>query len=421
MDIAYWASTDIGKKRANNEDSYLIDGAMKLFVVADGMGGHADGATASALAIHTIRGVVQREFDLLDTLDESSSAHLEVGKLLEFSIHAANDAIQAVAKENPLKIGMGTTVVALLIHDAHGYLAYVGDSRIYLRRSGVVYQITDDHSILNELLRQGRVTKENFSDSPFARFKNALARAVGPEPMVDVDTLDFELAPGDKILMCSDGLYEYTDEEELVALLADQDTQDVADKLVAIANERGGNDNITALVVSVEGGADEVEGDNALELLRASPLFEDLTSGQLMRLMAMSMPWAVADGNPLFDAFDEAEGMYVLLDGEVTVDREGEELMVLQRGAAFGALALCVSYMHPASARATGNVRVAFISRADFQARAAKDPSLSLALLRRITEQAAHSLQTKTRIFLETNVEDSSASASSTFLDPMEL
>ncbi len=421
MDIAYGASTDIGKKRANNEDSYLIDGAMKLFVVADGMGGHADGSTASALAIHTIRGVIQREFDLFDTLGESPSAHLEVGKLLEFSVHAANDAIQAVARENPLKSGMGTTVVTLILHEGHGYLAYVGDSRVYLRRNGVVYQLTDDHSILNELLRQGRVTKENFANSPFARFKNALARAVGPEPMVDVDTLDFELAPGDTILMCSDGLYEYTDEEELVALLADQDTKAASERLVALANDRGGKDNITALVVAVEGDAEGDSADNALAVLRASALFEDLTSGQLMRLMAMSMPFALSDDQPLFDAFDEADGMYVLLEGEVTVSHDGEDLMVLERGAAVGALALCVGYTHPASARARGDVRVAFISRADFQARATKDPSLSLALLRRITVQAAHSLRSKTRILLEPNADSSDAAPAPIHLDPMEL
>ena len=421
MDIAYWASTDIGKKRANNEDSYLIDGAIKLFVVADGMGGHADGATASALAIHTIRAVVQREFDLLDTLTDATSAHLEVGKMLEYSVHAANDAIQAVAKENPLKSGMGTTVVALLIHEGHGYLAYVGDSRIYLHRHGVVYQLTDDHSILNELLRQGRVTKENFSDSPFARFKNALARAVGPEPMVDVDTLDFELVPGDTILMCSDGLHEYTEEAELVTLLVERDARALAEKLVALANDRGGKDNITALIVAVEGGSADAATDNPLEVLRASPLFEDLTSGQLMRLMAMSVPYALRDEQALFDAFGDADGMYVLLEGELIVSHDGEDLMALERGAAVGALALCVGYVHPASVRASGDVRVAFISRADFQVRASKDPSLSLALLRRITEDAAHSLQLKTQLLLEPTDEASQAPDPVAYLDPMEL
>ncbi|MGB1701450.1 MAG: cyclic nucleotide-binding domain-containing protein, partial [Nannocystaceae bacterium] len=338
-----------------------------------------------------------REFDLLDTLGTSPSAHLEIAKLLEYSVHAANDAIRGVAEENPLKSGMGTTVVALLIHAGHGYLAYVGDSRIYLRRGGVVYQLTDDHSILNELLRQGRVTKENFSNSPFARFKNALARAVGPEPIVDVDTLDFEIFGGDTILMCSDGLYEYTDEEELARLLAEHDAQSISDRLVALANERGGKDNITALVVAVGGEAEEQEGDNPLELLRASPLFAGLTSGQVMRLMAMSMPYAVDEGQPLFDAFEEADGMYVLLDGELTVSYEGEDLMVLERGASFGALALCVGYPHPATAWASQPARVAFISRADFQVRAAKDPSLSLALFQQIAEQASYALQVKTR------------------------
>ena len=417
MDLSYWASSDIGQKRANNEDNFLIDGTMRLFVVADGMGGHADGATASAIATHTVREVVHRERDLLSSLEEEDpSASILLARLLEHCVHAANARIQQTAAADRSKKGMGTTLLIALVHEDHAYLAHVGDSRIYLRRGGVVYQLTDDHSILNELLRQGRVTEESFADSPFARFKNALARAVGPEPMVDVDTLDFELAPGDTLLMCSDGLHEYTDEGELAGLLAPPaGAKEISERLVDLANERGGKDNITALVVRVDGADALDETDAPLDVFRGTPLFAGLSDGQLMRLMNLAFPVSVPAGEDLCAAFEPADGMYLVLDGALDVLHEERHVLTLGPGDAMGALALSVDYAHPATVRARTDARVILVGRADFQIRAANDPGLSLALLGAILEHTAAAVHHKSAHLLDPGAHPLAA------LDPIEL
>ena len=216
MEIKYWAGTDVGRKRSDNEDNFLIDKRLKLFVVADGMGGHASGEVASAVAVHGIRDVIDRERDILDSYDDDDpKCHVEVCTLLEYAVHHTCESIFHKARREPEKRGMGTTLVALLIIGARGFIAYVGDSRIYLLRGGIVYQLTEDHSLRNELIRLGKITADEFERSPYANLKNAMTRAVGVYESVEVDTLDFDIIPGDAFLLCSDGLYEYLSEEDI--------------------------------------------------------------------------------------------------------------------------------------------------------------------------------------------------------------
>ncbi|MCA9697191.1 MAG: serine/threonine-protein phosphatase, partial [Myxococcales bacterium] len=156
MDLKYWAATDVGRKRTHNEDNFLIDQQLRLFVVADGMGGHASGEVASAMAVHTIRGIVHHEADLFEDAasnQDDPTWHMQVCMLLEYAVHVACEQIYRKGVQEPEKKGMGTTVVVLLIVGDRGYIAYVGDSRIYLLRGGIVYQLTEDHSLMNELIR----------------------------------------------------------------------------------------------------------------------------------------------------------------------------------------------------------------------------------------------------------------------------
>ena len=301
MEIKHWAATDVGRKRSHNEDNFLIDKNLNLFIVADGMGGHASGEVASALAVHTIRDVVSRERDLLTRIgDFDATAQMELCTLLEYAVHSASAQIYHKAQQEPEKRGMGTTVVALLIIGQRGFIAYVGDSRIYLSRNGVVYPLTEDHSLMNELIRSGKVRADEFAVSPYASFKNAMTRAVGVYEHVEVDILDFEILPGDAFLLCSDGLYDYLDDGEIASNLALSNIEDIPGRFIDLANSRGGKDNVTALAVQVRGDATRVaQLQFTVETLRRVQLFEGLTYQQLCKLMNISRVQSCQKGEVL--------------------------------------------------------------------------------------------------------------------------
>ena len=185
--IRFWPKTDVGRVRDVNEDSFLVDESLGLFIVADGMGGHAAGEVASNIAVHTCRETVSRERELIGKFERGTdnTSRKDVLRLMELAVQNACTAVYAEAQKDPSKRGMGTTLVALLIIGARGFIAHVGDSRIYLTRNGSVHQLTEDHSLINELLKRGRLTPEQIAK---LNMKNAVTRAVGVYESVEVDT-----------------------------------------------------------------------------------------------------------------------------------------------------------------------------------------------------------------------------------------
>jgi len=205
MEIIAQAATDIGRKKRSNEDNFHISPELKLYVVADGMGGHAAGEVASAQAVETIRSVVSEGIKN-DAIPLDESGRHQLLALLERAVRQAGRDIYGLAEEDISKRGMGTTVSLLLLTPTRGYIAHVGDSRIYLVRNEEVFQLTDDHSLIRELIRSKKMTPEEAENSPY---RNALTRAVGVYADVEVDLLDFEVAEHDHFLLCSDGLSNY--------------------------------------------------------------------------------------------------------------------------------------------------------------------------------------------------------------------
>src|SRR5262245_33561081 len=251
MELSYWAATDVGRKREANEDNFLVDKKLSLFVVADGMGGHASGEVASHIAVHELRNTLDAGRDVIERYakGDASVRPQDVLTLMEQAIQAAGLAIYQKGQAEPEKRGMGTTTSALLIAGDRGFIAHVGDSRIYLVRRGQVVQLTEDHSLLNELIRRGKISKEGIDGSPYKAYKNAVTRAVGVYEQVQGDTIDFEILPGDQFLLCSDGLHAYLDDPKIIDLLKGEDITDLPKKLIDHANAGGGHDNITAVVV----------------------------------------------------------------------------------------------------------------------------------------------------------------------------
>lgn len=231
-----WAQTDIGMVRETNEDSFVCQ--PPLFLVADGMGGHVAGEVASRLAAETIAKHIA-----------ASAAVADYRKLLAEAIGKANTLIHRMALENSDYAGMGTTVTAAFITGSQLVWGHVGDSRLYLLRAGELRQLTEDHSLVGELLKKGSITTDEALQHPH---RNILTRAVGTNERTKVDTGCLALAAGDRLLLCTDGLTNMVDDEAIKTLMA-ADGDGVADELVSKAKAAGGLDNITALVVAYGG------------------------------------------------------------------------------------------------------------------------------------------------------------------------
>ncbi|HET7787286.1 MAG TPA: Stp1/IreP family PP2C-type Ser/Thr phosphatase, partial [Myxococcales bacterium] len=274
--IRSFARTDVGRKRKHNEDAFLADDPLGLYVVADGMGGHAAGEVASAQAVKSVREAIVEGRAVLEGFSRAPTVESreQAAALMEKAILKACADIYAMGGRETGKRGMGTTVVALVVAGRKAVVGHVGDSRIYLYRSGRAHQLTEDHTIIQEQLKRGLITREQVAT---AENKNVITRAVGIQPSVPVDTLVTDVLPGDLFLLCTDGLHGYLEEDELPKLLA-QDRPGLADALVDLALQRGGKDNVTAVCVAVEADANEeatdVEGKT--EVLRRIPLFQHM-------------------------------------------------------------------------------------------------------------------------------------------------
>jgi protein phosphatase len=248
--------TDLGRKRASNEDAFYVDDQLGLYVVADGMGGHAAGEVASREAVDTLYGMVKRGIgelhELVDPLQDADTR--AACRLMESAVQAATYFVYSIAEIDRDKSGMGTTISALLILGDYAVTAQVGDSRIYLvhaageRSEHVVEQLTEDHTLIAWQLKQGLITPQEALKSPH---KNVITRAVGNREYVQVDTRCVPLVPGVRLLLCSDGLHGYLKDDDIPGIVAMGGTGSVT-RFIQLANERGGKDNITAILVEVD-------------------------------------------------------------------------------------------------------------------------------------------------------------------------
>jgi serine/threonine protein phosphatase PrpC len=241
--------TDVGQRRDHNEDAFLVDEGLGLFIVADGMGGHAGGGTASRLAVETIQAAVRHAKDAEPEAFGTAAPTVEESPLPDVLREAVEEAcavIYRTAQGDPDLTGMGTTVTAALVDGRVAYVAHVGDSRCYLLREGRIYQVSEDHSLVNEQLKAGAISAD---EAKHSRFKNIITRSVGFEQQVQVDLMGLELENDDAIVICCDGLSNLVDDPEILAIVGESTLDAAPGRLVALANERGGDDNITVIVI----------------------------------------------------------------------------------------------------------------------------------------------------------------------------
>jgi PPM family protein phosphatase len=371
--IRFYAATDVGKVRDHNEDNFLVDKKLSLFIVADGMGGHAAGEVASAIAVRTVHDELKRERDLLtDFISGAAGAHKVTGKdiasLLEHAVQRACAKIHEEAQADSAKRGMGTTLSAIILLGGHGFIAHVGDSRIYLMRNGRVQQVTEDHTVHNELIKRGKLTREQIEK---VAHKNAITRAVGVYERVEVDTLRIEVLPGDAFVLASDGLTGYLDDADDLRPYLLLDGDKAAKGLIAHANERGGKDNITAVIVRIgdEGAVDDARAKRLTlkrEALANMPLFGKLNERELLRVMQAVEARDYKDGDVVIREGDKGDELFIVLEGSVRVTRGDQVLTRLGAGEHFGEMALIRSVPRSATIIAEGPAELIAVRRADF-------------------------------------------------------
>jgi serine/threonine protein phosphatase PrpC len=243
------ARTDVGRVRKNNEDYYQVEPTLNLFVLSDGMGGEAHGEVASTLAVQTVLTHCQQAENSRATpiFGEAQPDVSEKTNRLASAIHLANRKVFESATANPAQKGMGATVVAAWLDGERLSLVHVGDSRAYLLRAGSLDQLTADHSLVAEKVRVGILTPQEADSS---ELQSVLTRAVGTSASVQVDADEQMLLVGDSLLLCSDGLTRMvTDPEIASTMLTSTSAQEAADRLVELANENGGADNVSVIVV----------------------------------------------------------------------------------------------------------------------------------------------------------------------------
>ncbi len=250
MRVISCAKSDIGKRRKINQDAFYLDEDLGYYVVADGMGGHAAGEIAARESVEATYDMMLQgrktieEFRNNPITEETSRG---ICRLMESAVQSATYLVYGMAEQSPNYQGMGTTYSALLLVGAYAVIAQVGDTRVYCIRDGETMQLTEDHTLINWQIREGIITPEEAKYSPH---KNVITRAVGNKDYVEVDTQIISVEVGDRFLICSDGLHGYLRRGEIPEIVEHGPTT-ACEMLIDLANDRGGKDNITVIVVEI--------------------------------------------------------------------------------------------------------------------------------------------------------------------------
>ncbi len=377
--------TDVGRKRQHNEDAMLVDPQLGLYIVADGMGGHAAGEVASARATEVVKQQITANRQVLKDLatNPTQAARVAAASLVEVSVQRACADIYRQAVADSTKRGMGTTFVCLVTAGNRGVVGHVGDSRVYLVRNGQCHRLTEDHTLIAAQLKAGTITKDQAASS---QYRNVITRAVGIQESVQVDTLLVDLLPGDQFVLCSDGLHGYLADDEVPAVLGSVPIKDAPDRFVALANERGGKDNITAVVVGIAGdpatAQEEVsEAQSRMEALKKIPLFRHLTYKEQTAVLSIATTRSFPAGREIVTEGQPGEELFVVVRGRVSVEKAGVEIAELRAGGHFGEMGLIDNAPRSATVRAVEPTRVMVVARPDLMTLMKRESILAVKLL----------------------------------------
>lgn len=383
LTVQFSARTDVGRVRANNEDNFLVDRRLRLYVVCDGLGGHHGGDIASATAVNLVREVVLSRRDALEHYELHRDADTAIIDMLEDAAAAANARVYERGSRRGDERRMATTLSLLLLAGARAFIAHVGDTRIYRWRDGLMLQLTEDHSLITEMRREVHMSREQI-ESLDGRLKNQITRAVGVSADVEVDVFSVDVEIGDRFLLCSDGLHGVVPEEQLARLVSHPELVETASRLVDAANGLGGKDNITAIVVELS--APMVPAANRrvwpiFEVARTTSLFQGLADLELTTVLEQVQVLSLKAEEALVRGSSTLLGLYLVLEGELQVVRRAEVVATLGRADFFAEDAILIERSSGATVTATAaGAVVAVIERTRFEELQRTRPDVALKL-----------------------------------------
>jgi serine/threonine protein phosphatase PrpC len=367
MDLEAHAASDIGNVRERNEDSHLVDESRGVFALADGMGGRLRGDVASQIFIETLQEEAPRlaREAAKGRLEQDVEQRDRALQLLTSTFLQANREIYNTGQGE-----MGTTGAALIVADTTALLAHVGDSRIYLLRDGQLQRLTTDHTYAARKTNQSNEESRPPVDDPHS---HVLTRSLGNQPHAQVDTLFVELQPGDQFLLCTDGVTGALDEPAIAEHLETNSGSGAAATLVEQVRDRGGLDNATAILVELPAEAatqfddrESIETTDKVEVLRHIEAFSGLDDRTILQVMRYVYQQDFAEGEMLIERGTREYSMYMIISGEVSVQRDGDEITRLGAGEHIGEMALVDRHPRSADVIAVEPVRTLALGPEDF-------------------------------------------------------
>ena len=372
MEIQYCGLTDVGRVRPANEDNFIADPGLNLYVVCDGMGGHAAGEIASKIAVQTFHNEIWKEHSRIASYlaGENNITKLDILNLMAFAANRASSEVHSESIKNSEQSGMGTTLVSILIAGTEAFILNVGDSRAYMLRNGSLEQLTTDHTVYNELVSSGQLP---LTQAEELGLTNSITRAIGTFEHTNPETLIVDLLHNDRFLLCSDGLSHYYEDdiEILGELVSIQNLDNGTQTMIDIANEAGGGDNITAITISVsESGQRDEQRSETLrlkrELLSKMPLFNQLDERELLHVLQVTEVVSFKGRETIIKEGEEGDSLFILLKGEAQVKKGKNELALLVPGDHFGEMALVRGEPRSADVISKGDSDLMVIRRAEF-------------------------------------------------------
>lgn len=399
MRITASGQTDVGRQRDHNEDTCLLDPDLGLYIVCDGLGGHAAGEIASQETVRLVQEAIRRQQAVLTAYITTPTfeQRTQVLHLVEEAVQEACAHVYALGQSDATKKGMGTTIALLLVLGEAAVIAHAGDSRIYLVRDHQAHQLTEDHSLVWHMLKTGRLTKEEAETWPYS---NVITRCVGSKPTVQVDTLFVECMSHDRFLLCSDGFHNYLkQEDELAQMSARLPVDDLVATCIVLANESGGKDNVTVIVVQIDavqrtGGEAGVSVTRKVEALKRIRLFSLCDPHELVKILNIVHVRSYDPGDVIIAEDTVGDDFFILISGKVEVLKKDQVLVTLYPGAPFGETALLERATRSATVRALEPTKAMLIHGDNFYAMLEQQPSMAVKLLRSFVQALHQRLRT---------------------------
>ncbi len=381
MRICAYGSTHPGQQRDHNEDVYLVDNDHGIFLVADGMGGHNAGEVASRmLANEVARQARNLGRTLRESQQDEATRRRYALQYIPQVIEEANRLIFAEARNNAARRGMGTTAVMFLPVGDEAYVCHVGDSRLYLLRDGELFQVTEDHSLVMRLFKQGQLEEHELDTHPH---KNVITRCVGIQPDVEVDSLYLDLIPGDRFVLCSDGLSDMVSLDQLQELASSHSGQALVDACIRAANHAGGADNITVVIIEVEDDPGEEHAARLgmlqkVEFLQDIFLFADLNDQDCVKVNRILYEERYSARQRIIAKGDTGSEFYIVVDGTVGIWDGRVHLTSINAGGHFGEFALLEDQPRSADVWAQTDCVLLVIKRSDYLELVGREPVVAV-------------------------------------------